>query len=83
MKYLVIIIKVQDGDYEHSHVCLHSTNCKSLEFAAQYYTAHFWGYGKRCGKCCWEWYCGELSGKLEKYTEVTEEEFRKLENMFY
>lgn len=83
MRYLVIVIKVQDGDYEHDHRCLHTTNCKSLKFAAEYYTAHFWGYGHRTGTDYWIWQNGCIAGKLEKYTEVTEEEFRKLENMFY
>ena len=40
--------------------------CKSLEFAAQYYTAHFWGYGHRARTDYWIWQNGCLAGKLEK-----------------
>ncbi len=44
-RYMYIRIKVQDGDREHTHHCLHTTKCKSLDFAATWFTAHYWGLG--------------------------------------
>lgn len=70
-KYLLLNLDIQNGEYEHQHTILLSTRCTNLEFAVQYYIAHFWSDGYHSdGK--WWWNGGELACKRYSYKEVEE-----------
>ena len=83
MKYLYIEIEVREGEYEHNHRVLHTTNCKSLEFAVEWYTAHFWGYGSRDFDDDWWWWNGEHCGRTYKWKELTKEEYEFMNRIMY
>ena len=84
MKYLLIHLEVQDGERRHDHRCLHTTNAKSIEFAAQKYAAGFWGWGERYSKedDYW-WVNGEITIKMKNVTELSEREYKFLSDLFY
>jgi len=87
MKYLYIRINFADGNREHTHHCIHTTNCQNLDFAVEWYVAHFWGEGvldrdKDKNDWCW-WFDGEATARLENWKELTKEEFDMLNNLFY
>ena len=74
---LFIEIEVQDGERRHTHKNLIETKCKNAKFAAEYYTAHFWGYGTRDFGDDW-WWWGDFAGRLSSYIIVTDEEYEIL-----
>jgi len=77
-KYLFIHIEIQDGEFVHNHKVVIITKCKSLEYAAIYYVAHYWGYGVRELKNeCWWWH-GVLCGRIKDWTEVSKEDYKIL-----
>jgi len=80
MKYLYIRIQIQDGAREHTHHCLHTTNCQNLDFAVEWYVAHFWGQGKRDDDL-W-WFDDEITARFENWKELTKEEYYYLNNLF-
>ena len=77
MKYLYIKFKFR-WQQEHTHHCLHTTNCPNLDFAVNG-TCSLWGQGKRDD-------LGGLMMKLppgENWKELTKENFDMLNNLFY
>lgn len=76
MRHIFINIKILNGEFEHNHKVLISTKCTNLQFAVNWYTAHFWGYGKLEDRY-WEWDCG-LWGRVYYWEEVPEEDFKVL-----
>jgi hypothetical protein len=76
MKHLYIHLQVQEGEYRHDHKVLIDTNCTNLEFAAEYYVAHFWGYGELDDG--WWWWNGEHCGRVYNWIEVPEEDYKVL-----
>ena len=78
MTHLFIEITVREGEFEHTHKILHTTNCKNLEFAVQYYCAHFWGYGERDFDDEWWWWDGVHCGRVYSWEIVPEEDFEVL-----
>lgn len=85
MKYLFIELNIRDGEREYEYRCLHTTSCENLDFAAEWYAAHFWGDSNldRYSKCRWEAWGGEISIGLEKYKELTKNEYDYLNELFY
>ena len=81
MKYLYIEIKVLEGEFEHTHRVVHTTKCNNLDFAAEYYTAHFWGYGIRDFNDDYWWWDGGHCGRLEFWREITPDEYKFLSNL--
>ena len=74
---LFIELNVQDGEREHTHKVLHTTKCQNLDFAVQWYLAHFWG------ESTWQdnaWYAwgGEIAISLSRYKVLTDKEFEML-----
>ena len=78
MTHLFIEITVQEGEFEHTHKILHTTNCINLEFAVQWYCAHFWGYGERDFNDEWWWWDGIHCGRVECWEIVSDEDFEVL-----
>ena len=74
---LLIKIEIQDGERRHNHKVLHTTYCKNVDFAVEYYVAHYWGQGIREYKNEWWWY-GDFAGRLETYYVLTEDEWNIL-----
>lgn len=84
MKYLYIRLEVRDGEREHIHHCLHTTNAKSIEFAAERYAASFWGgestHDKDGNWIAWD---GEIMIKLEKVQKIAKNQYNFLNSLFY
>ena len=79
MKYIFIHIVIRDGEREHDHKVLTTTNCENIKFAVDWYTAHFWGYGERDFKDDnWYFWGGEICGRWKTYEELTKKEFNFL-----
>lgn len=83
MKYLFIVLQIHDGERTHTHRVLHTTKCKNINFAAQYYAAHFWGESERDIDDTWTAWGGEIDIELEKVVELTEEKYNELHKLFY
>ena len=83
MKYLFITLAVQDGERRHDHRCLHTTNAKNIEFAAQRYAASFWGFGERQNKedDFW-WVNGEITIRLTSVIELSKSEYKLMSDIF-
>ena len=77
MTHLFLTIEIREGEYEHTHKILLTTECKNLEFAAQYYTAHYWGYGTRDFKDEWWWWYDHC-GRLESWEIVPKKDYKIL-----
>ncbi len=80
-KHLFIKLQVQDGERQHDHMVLHTTNANNIEFAAQRYVSTFWGDGEREGDF-W-WFDGEITARLDKVVEITEKEYNRLVALFH
>ena len=79
MKRLFIHLVIQDGEREHDYKVIHTTNCNNLDFAADWYVAHFCGRGERqYNDEWWFFWGGEIAGKLIKYQELTDDEYKIL-----
>jgi hypothetical protein len=82
LKYLYVQLKVQDGEREHTHRCLTTTYADNLDFVAQKYAASYWG------EVAWRdgnhWYAhgGEIAITLEKWRELTPEQYQFLTQLF-
>lgn len=87
MKNLYIRINIRDGEREHVHHVLHQTNCESLEFAVEWYVAHYWGIGEndrgrtnfigqRQGNF-W-WFDNEITAEVSAWKELNDEEYELL-----
>lgn len=84
MKYLFIILNVREGEREHTHRVLHTTKANNVDFAAELYAARFWGDSFRYDRDDDEWYAwgGEISIRLEKVVEISEEKYLELSELF-
>ena len=81
-KYLFITLSIRDGEREHTHRVLHATKCKNIDFAAEYYAAHFWGPSSR-EDGGWSAWGGEIFIEVSKVTELTPSEYEYLYGLFY
>lgn len=81
MTHLFINITIQDGEHEHTHKVLHTTNCTNLEFAINWYVAHYWGFSEKeidyKRNCWWEWH-GGLRGKVDSWVDIPEKDYKIL-----
>jgi hypothetical protein len=85
MKHLLITLKIQDGEREHTHRCLHTTTGNNVQFAAQHYASNYWGEGERdkiLSKDRWWFFGGEIAVLVESVTELTENEFKLMDEIF-
>ena len=74
---LLIHIEVQDGERTHDHKVLHTTNCCNIDFAVEWYVAHYWGFGERVFEDEWWWWV-DFAGRLSEYYVLTEDEYELL-----
>lgn len=85
-KHLYVRLNVRDGEREHTHHCITSTKCDSLEFAVVWYTAHFWGQGEMFREHADEFYFmfdNEITVEVETWKELTADEANFLNNLMY
>lgn len=82
IKYLYIRIMVRDGEREHLHHCLNETKCDNINFAAEWYTSHFWGESTRDDNSWYAWN-NEICITLKEVRELTKEKFEYLYDLFY
>ena len=83
MKYLFIILEIQDGEREYEYRLITTTNCKNILFAAEWYAAHFWGIGEKYSKedDFW-WFDNEITIRLAKVEEITDKQYQYLNELF-
>ena len=81
VKYLFISILVFDGEMRHDHRVITMTRAKNIEFAAQNYVAHYYGYGERDHND-WSFHGGTIIARLVNYEEITKEEYYRLNELF-
>jgi len=81
-KYLFIELSVQDGERQHTHLCLHATKAKNLDFVAQRYAAQYWGESYRDDDV-WYAHGGEIAIRLTRFKELTKAKYLFLHNLFY
>lgn len=82
LRYLFITLDVHEGERVHTHRVLHTTECKNIDFAAEYYAAHFWGYSSR-EDYGWSAWGGEIFIEVSKVTELIPSEYEYLSSLFY
>ncbi len=80
-KHLFIRLQVQDGERQHDHKVLHTTNATNIEFAAQRYVSTFWGQGER--EDDFWWFDNEITARLEKVVQITKKEYERLYALFF
>lgn len=81
-RFLFISLSIQDGEREHTHGVLHQTKCEHLDFAVQYYAAHFWGYSYLLDGAWYAW-GGEIAIEVDHYKEIDSAVYSLLHNLFY
>lgn len=82
LRYLFITLDVRDGERTHTHRVLHTTRCKNINFAAEYYAARFWGDARR-EDCGWSAWGGEILIEVSKVVELTLSDYENLSSLFY
>ena len=84
MRVVFIELSIQDGEREHNHRVLLHTKCENLDFAVQYYAAHYWGeselYRSPFSKKNTHWLAwgGEIAIRVDSYKEVPPEDLKVL-----
>lgn len=81
MKYLFITLSVQDGERNHTHRVLHTTNAKDINFAAERYAATYWGYGSHDEDGRW-WFNGEMAIKVDNVVELSSNDYYLVNSIF-
>ena len=81
VKYLVIQLEERNGEREYQHRCLHSTKCDSIDFAAEWYCAHFWGENSYREDEWWWFY--DVMVKVHSVKEVTKRQYNLLNRLIY
>lgn len=81
-KKLFIELDVRDGERVHTHRVLTETTCEDINFAGQWYASHYWGETYRDGNSWYAW-GGEIAITLKEVKELTKDEFKLLNKIFY
>lgn len=74
-KNIFLEMKIRDGEREYRYRVLFSTRCKNLEFAVQYYIAHFWGESYREDDY-WYAFGGEIAMRCTTWEIVPDKELK-------
>jgi len=86
IKYLFISILVYDGEMRHDHRVVIMTRAKDINFAAQYYVAHYYGFGKWeynfFDEIIWLFHGGSIMASIKNVQEITKEEFYRFNELF-
>jgi hypothetical protein len=86
MKYLFIILNVQDGEHRHTHRVLHTTNGTDNDFIANWYAAHYYGTeSERQGlkdDSWWSFEGGSIAVEVTGVRELSEFEYKLMSDMF-
>ena len=81
VKYLVIQLEERNGEREYTHRCLHTTKCDSIDFAAEWYCAHFWG--ESTGLEDEWWWFHDVMVRVYSVKEVSKKQFNLLNRLIY
>lgn len=81
MKYLFIELLIREGEREHDHRVLTTTDANDIKFAAQRYASTYWGEGERDGMY-WYAHGGEIAIRVESVVELSEYEYKLLSRIF-
>ncbi len=82
-RHLYIQLLVQDGQLEHTHHCVTSTQCKDLNFAVIWYATHFWGEGEMDKTYNVYRFDNETEVSVYKYEEINPDQANLLNRLFY
>ena len=82
MKYLLITLKVQDGENQHRHRILHPTKGNDIKFAAEWYAAHFYGDEAERLLSWWQFQAGSIAVEVENVIELSLYEFQLMSRLF-
>lgn len=82
VKYLVIQLEERNGEREYNHRVLHTTKCSNVDFAAEWYCAHFWSGGYSHREDDWWWFY-DVMVRVYRVRELTKREFNLLNKIMY
>lgn len=83
MKYLFIILNVQDGEHRHTHRVLHTSQGTDINFIAQWYAAHYYGNGSERYDDWWNYQTRIVMGvRVESVRELSEFEYALMSDIF-
>jgi hypothetical protein len=83
MKKLLITLIVQDGENQHKHRILHTTNGNDIHFAAQRYAAGFYGDDEPEHLLSWwQFQAGSIAVEVENVRELSDYEYQLLSDLF-
>jgi hypothetical protein len=78
MKYILIHLQVQNGEYRYDCKSVHQTKCKNIYFAGERHAAGFYGgLDGRNGEW-WEFNGGEVAVRCSLVHELTKQEYEIL-----
>jgi hypothetical protein len=93
-KYFYVRVTTTDGEREYTQHYIQPTKCKNPGFAAEWFAAHFFGYGsleKKSGYYtlkgarthAWSFDCGEVMTRVDTWREITQEEYFRIFDILY
>ena len=83
MKYLFIVLLVQDGENRHTHRVLSTTKLDDINKAARLYAKSYYGKGVQDEFSDWfNFNAGSIAVKVENVRELTEFEYKLMSDIF-
>lgn len=80
---LYVRLEIQEGEREHTHHCLFTTDIQDDEQAGKAYAESYWDEGGNWDEDRYSAFFGEMAIRVEKVQEITEDEFVFLEETLY
>lgn len=80
---LYVRLEIQEGEREHTHHCLFTTDIQDDEQAGRAYAESYWDEDGNWDEDWYSAFFGEMAIRVEKVQEITEDEFVFLEKTLY